>query len=317
MAILLSIFIVVLTAVEVLALRVSAIFQKNLELRVLLRSHSRMEDLLRISILGLLVTSATVLIAVYGFKSEGCIADYFNENSICKECRALVHPLCRQCDDRASCNECDTGFYPIDNQCLDCRVKDPLCIDCTSQGCTKCENDMFISRGRCTACSIEGCVPGHCNDKTGCWECEAGYYLDDGQCKLCSSALTGCKQCLNADVCTVCASEFLTVDGGRCICRSGGLNQFTNPDTGACECVDGFYMTDTGCHTCEYLVPMCNSCTVGTTYSGFPIYGVAQFQEAQQYLQCESCDFGRFVQKATKSRPSKCQSCSLQFPGCS
>jgi len=96
-------------------------------------------------------------------------------------------------------------------------------LECDSQSCHKCANDMFISNGVCTSCDeIQGCFPGNCDFVSGCRECLPGYYLDDGQCKICSFVLSGCKQCRNADTCTMCASEFLTIEDGRCVCRHGG-----------------------------------------------------------------------------------------------
>jgi hypothetical protein len=125
----------------------------------------------------------------------------------------------------------------------------------------------------------------------------AGYYLDDGYCKKCSTVLSGCLQCRSADVCTVCGSEFLTIDQGRCICREGIPNQFQNLDTGACECIDGYYMTSTGCQTCEYMIPYCEKCTIGTQDTGYELYSAAQFLDTAFYLGCSSCAYGRYLEQ--------------------
>jgi len=257
-----SIFLYALSAMftfcEILVLRINEIYNVNLEMRVKLRSDLRMTDLFRVASVSILVTSMAVLIGMSGFENEGCVADHFNENSICKSCRDFVNPLCSSCTDRFSCDTCDPGFYPIDQSCLDCKAKDPNCLACDSQGCSRCQGNMFISAGQCTSCfELDGCRPGKCSDENGCSECLPGYYLDDGKCKICSLALSGCKQCRNSDVCTMCASEFLTIESGRCICRRGEKNQAMNLDTGACECNEGFYMTETGCQTCDYMIPGC------------------------------------------------------------
>ena len=82
------------TFCEILFLRIHEIYKVNLEMRVKLRSDSRMTDLFRVASVSILVTSMAVLIGTSGFESEGCVADYFNENSICKSCREFVNPLC-------------------------------------------------------------------------------------------------------------------------------------------------------------------------------------------------------------------------------
>ena len=184
-----------------------------------------MGDLVRSAVVSTIVSSISLILATQAFATEGCTQSFFSENQVCKSCRDLVNPLCNSCDDRSACNSCDRGYYPIDNQCLNCRLKDLLCLECSSLECTKCDNQMFISNGKCTTClSITGCVSNNCDYYTGCKECRPGYYLDAGKCKLCSLALAGCKQCRNADVCTLCGSDFLTIQNGRCICRNGVPN---------------------------------------------------------------------------------------------
>lgn len=155
-----------------------------------------------------------------------------------------------------------------------------------------------------------------CSTATGCTECQSGFYLDEGQCKSCNSALPGCKQCLNADVCTMCASEFLTIDAGRCICRDGVPNQIQNMNTGACECRDGYYMTATGCLTCEYMIPYCEQCSISSQRTGLELYGEATFLDSKMYLTCDECGFGRFLQPMSGDVPIKCQSCQLKYSGC-
>ena len=136
-------------------------------MRVKLRSHSRLTDLFKITAVSFLVSSSSILLGMNTFTSQGCIADFFEENSICKPCREIVNPLCRKCNDRSACNTCDSGYYPIDRSCLDCKQKDENCLECTSEKCTKCKSNMFISRGKCTSCDmITGCMPGadKCNN---------------------------------------------------------------------------------------------------------------------------------------------------------
>lgn len=159
-------------------------------MRIKLRSSSRLTDLFRVTGLSIVITSISVLLGMYLFERQGCVTDFFEENSICKPCRDFVNPFCAQCEDRTACNECDRGFYPFDRQCIDCKIKDNLCLACDSSGCLECIDGFFHSKGKCTSCKlIEGCVEGACTSQTGCTECTSGYYLDDGQCKSCSSVM--------------------------------------------------------------------------------------------------------------------------------
>ena len=37
----------------------------------------------------------------------------------------------------------------------------------------------------------------------------------------------------------------------------------------------------------------------------------------QQYLHCESCVYGRFVEKGSKEMPTRCTHCAVEWDGCS
>lgn len=170
----------------------------------------------------------------------------------------FVNAQCIDCAERTYCKECHPGFYPIDTECYDCKDRfGPNCEECNSSGCTKCEIDYFLSLGKCESCLfIDGCKDDQCFDD-GCRECKVGYYWNDGNCKPCSSAISGCVLCNSSDKCLKCASDFLTISDGICKCREGGKNQYTDELTGACECKEGYYMTEYGCQTCQYLIPGC------------------------------------------------------------
>jgi len=201
-----------------------------------------------------------------------------------------------------ACLECSVGFYPFENKCLRCSAEDKFgenCLDCTSGGCTKCKKEYFVSYGECIDCKfMDGCEDGECTS-TGCKKCRKGYYLDEGNCKACSTAISGCIDCRSADLCITCASNFLTIDEGICKCRQGTKNQVTDELTGACKCIDGYYMTNKGCQTCGYLIPGCEQCSVVSQITGIPIYSEAQFAVSQQYLDCERCAYSRYVKPAS------------------
>jgi hypothetical protein len=104
-------------------------------MRIKLRSDSRLTDLTKVSMLSIIITTLSVLLGMYAFPNQGCIADYFIENSMCKSCRDIINPFCKQCDDRTACNTCDKGYYPFDLLCIDCTKRDSLCQECDSTGC--------------------------------------------------------------------------------------------------------------------------------------------------------------------------------------
>lgn len=218
---------VAITFFEIFVLQIFENCKIKLEQRVKLRSHTRLEDLFKVAILSIVLTLTTSMTGSYLFDQQGCVADYFEENSICKPCRDFLNPFCSKCSDRTFCNTCDAGFYPIDRNCLSCQQKDKLCLECDSLGaCTKCSSGFFISNGVCASCeTIFGCrAGGFCSSKEGCTECAIGFYLDDSMCKSCNAALSGCQQCSSSDVCTQCASNFLTINQGKCVCRAGASN---------------------------------------------------------------------------------------------
>ena len=113
-----------LTALEVCILQCYENQHINLEMRVKLRSGSRLTDLFKATGLGIILTSMALLLGIFAFDRQGCITDFFEENSICKPCRDFVNPFCSQCDDRFACNECDKGYYAFDKSCIDCTLRD-------------------------------------------------------------------------------------------------------------------------------------------------------------------------------------------------
>ena len=60
-------------------------------------------------------------------------------------------------------------------------------------------------------------------------------------------------------------------------------------NTGACECDSGYFMTDKGCRTCEYMIPGCTECDMVSYNTGLPLFGAATFIDENQYLSCFEC----------------------------
>lgn len=80
-------------------------------------------------------------------------------------------------------------------------------------------------------------------------------------------------------------------------------------------------MTDRGCLNCEYLIPGCvdEQCVTTTRNTGIALYAIASYFEnpQQQYLDCDLCIEGRFVEKGTAGIPTKCTHCAAKWNGCS
>ena len=62
----------------------------NLELRQAMKSLTRVEDLIKISLVCAFFFSTTLLVGLFAFEDQGCVRGFFEENSICKDCKAFV-----------------------------------------------------------------------------------------------------------------------------------------------------------------------------------------------------------------------------------
>ena len=211
--------------IEVLILKISQGFQQNLERRQGLKSTTRCDDLFRVFMVSVIVTTASVLLGMFTFANQGCIEGSFVENGFCRSCTDFVDINCEKCDDRLECKQCKQGYFGLDRQCIGCQSRFGRdCQSCTAGGCSVCSEGYFVSYGNCEECRfIQSCKGNLCYDN-GCLECEDGYYLDEGVCKACAQAIPGCVNCESADQCNICVSDYLFVDKGICKCREEGRN---------------------------------------------------------------------------------------------
>ena len=111
---------------------------ENLERRPTSKSQTRLEDLIRVTLVSLIICFVVMISSRYIFAREVCPFGQFNENNICKECKIEVDQSCIKCSERAACEEClhgivpskendftqSPGFYPIDNKCYKCQLRD-------------------------------------------------------------------------------------------------------------------------------------------------------------------------------------------------
>ena len=173
--------------VEVLVLKISQSFNNNVERRPGLKSTTRCDDLFRVAMVAVIITTTSILLGTYTFANQGCIEGSFVENGFCKFCSDYVDVNCERCDDRLECKQCKEGFFGLDRECINCQTRfGKECQTCNSGGCAVCSDGFFVSYGQCEECRfVEHCKKIDCSD-TGCVECEDGYYLDEGICKACS-----------------------------------------------------------------------------------------------------------------------------------
>ena len=75
-------------------------------------------------------------------------------------------------------------------------------------------------------------------------------------------------------------------------------------------------MTTQGCKTCSYMIPGCDKCTETVSDTGIALYQAASFGTGQNFLQCEKCVYGRYVDKPD-NEAVKCTHCSSKWDGCS
>ena len=80
--------------------------------------------------------------------------------------------------------------------CKSCSEEFEFCLECNKDNCTKCEDGMSLSGGRCHDCSqFSNSLT--CNEE-GPLSCQTGYYLLDNECHLCMDALDYCLECTDS-----------------------------------------------------------------------------------------------------------------------
>lgn len=180
-----------------------------------------------------------------------------------------------------------------------------------------------MDAGRCKKCDdIQGCIPGYCTHDDGCQQCQIGYYQNGKECGNCKHTLAGCKSCNDARTCTSCVGDFLTIDldTNKCACTGESPHMIRNSQ-GSCECEDGYWLTETGCKTCDQLITGCDKCYRTSIDTGIPLYNgatLSRFTQRQYYVDCQTCEYGTYkirTNQWTGTSPS-CPTCDSKFSGC-
>lgn len=99
---------------EVVILKFSQNFDQNLERRPGLKSSVRSDDLFRVFMVAIIVTSMSVLLGLLAFANQGCVEGSFIENGTCKQCTEYVDINCEKCDNRLECEQCKEGYFGLD-----------------------------------------------------------------------------------------------------------------------------------------------------------------------------------------------------------
>ena len=73
--------------VEIMILQIYWVKGVNLELRQTAKSKTRLDDLIRVSMVSIISSAVVILSGMYVFSNEGCVQGYFEENNICRDCR--------------------------------------------------------------------------------------------------------------------------------------------------------------------------------------------------------------------------------------
>lgn len=72
--------------IEVIVLKIAQSFDNNLERRPTLKSSTRCDDLLRVTMVAVIITTTSALLGTYTFANQGCIEGSFVENGFCRSC---------------------------------------------------------------------------------------------------------------------------------------------------------------------------------------------------------------------------------------
>ena len=146
------------------------------------------------------------------------------------------------------CLSCDTNCATCQNlstQCLTCKVTEPfLMADNTCSAicpppkvvvntnqCLDCQSPCLTCQTTPSTCLT--CIPGYFKEGTSCLQiCPSGKF-GDSQTQTCEACNIKCSNCIgDKDTCTGCTSEFREVSQGKCICKTGYIE---NLGTQQCE----------------------------------------------------------------------------------
>ncbi|CAG9314012.1 unnamed protein product [Blepharisma stoltei] len=159
--------------------------------------------------------------------------------------------------DTHTCTECPDGHFSR-NDGSTCGVCGVGCQNCTSTTeCTGCyDTNMNNVNGVCICQDLNAYIDTNTNQCT----CNPGYYVnqDNGVCIACGS---GCAQCNDDGSCNTCfdPTHMAAQANGTCVCKDG--DAYFNDQKNVCECIPGYYTSQTGCTPCVSGCAICSSQT--------------------------------------------------------
>ena len=201
-----------------------------------------------------------------------CITGYYPEsNGVCKSCDASC-AVCNSTD----CLECYNEFSQIEGKF--CRCPSGMFTRNLHRTCQYCPDncDKCTSLDNCSKCkdSLAKPIKGICH-------CGSGYFMVSNTCVTCDSS---CKSCDLDSNCLNCLdpNSQITYSKSSCECKAGfyynteclpcditcntcsisACNECKYPNSTVfgtkCECNDGFFLSSSGCESCDNKCLTCN-----------------------------------------------------------
>ncbi|ELP83789.1 hypothetical protein EIN_029440, partial [Entamoeba invadens IP1] len=233
-------------------------------------------------------------------KCVECSLDYsYDGNMSCVEpstvdvnCKTATPSGCIRCDG-------NTFLNVMTHKCEACNSTCESCLDLTM--CLSCVDGFFLSDH---ICKSNDALNDTCARKVpngnGCLVCKVGYYKKGADCVLCD---VKCGECMTENSCIKCNATNYKTSNGDCLPRS-------SITTCAVE------VTESGCSTCKngYYTVNGNECQKC-------VEGCAKCSEQYQCTSCDdtyvlkntSCVSYANITKCTKTKDSKCSSCTFWY----
>ncbi|ELP88654.1 protein kinase domain containing protein, partial [Entamoeba invadens IP1] len=232
------------------------------------------------------------------------------------------------------CVECSLKYsYDGNVSCVEPSTVDVNCGMAIPVGCIKCDGNTFlnVSTHKCETCNSScesclnstmclSCVDGFflsdhickSNDElndtcarkvpngNGCLVCKVGYYKKGADCVLCD---VKCGECVTENSCIKCNATNYKTSNGDCLPRSSiSTCAVEVTESGCSMCKDGYYTVNG--NECQKCVEGCAKCSESTRCTSC---------DDTYVLKSTSCVSYNTITKCTKTKDSKCSSCTFWY----
>ncbi|KAL4506331.1 hypothetical protein ABPG73_017065 [Tetrahymena malaccensis] len=198
-----------------------------------------------------------------------CI-QYYGLDSSTNQCLLLCPIGCKECSNQngfSSCSSCIDGYYLTNGQCLLCQNP---CLTCQNdaQNCLSCiKQYKLITNTQSNYCSpvcdisCKTCTAP--NDYSKCTSCTTGYYLQQNSCLSCDFPCQSCEG--TSTNCLSCVQwHQLDPTNNTCklICPNECTSCFDTSSQTICNgCIDGYYLREGVCKSCQFPCKTCLNLT--------------------------------------------------------